>query len=48
MHPEELGEIALNQELRKRILASFITFYSLHIPEFGTIRTLEVLQEVIR
>jgi DNA repair protein RecO (recombination protein O) len=48
MHPEELGEIALNQELRKRILASFITFYSLHIPEFGNIRTLEVLQEVIR
>jgi len=48
MQPGELEDLALNQETRKTILGSFTNFYALHIPEFGTIRTMDVLQEILR
>lgn len=47
MLPEELKEIELHHNMRQEILQAFITFYRLHIPEFGSIRSLEVLREVI-
>ena len=44
--PEELQEIALNQEIRRALLDAFRTFYALQIPDFGEMRTLSVLQTV--
>jgi DNA repair protein RecO (recombination protein O) len=45
--PEELRELALNQETRRALLQAFGTFYALQIPEFGELRTLAVLQTVL-
>lgn len=45
--PEELQELALNQEVRRLLLEAFQTFYKLQIPDFGEMRTLAVLQTVL-
>jgi DNA repair protein RecO (recombination protein O) len=45
--PEELQELALNQESRRALLQAFQTFYALQIPEFGEMRTFTVLQTVL-
>jgi len=45
--PEELKELALNQETRRALLQAFQTFYALQIPDFGEMRTLTVLQTVL-
>jgi DNA repair protein RecO (recombination protein O) len=47
MQPGELEEIHLNQEIRRKLMSAFETFYALHIAEFGIMKTLPVLQEVI-
>ena len=47
MHPAELEEVTLNQETRRRILHALEEYYMLHIPDFGTMRTLPVLREVM-
>jgi len=46
MQPGELEDVSLNQETRRRILHGMEQFYALHVPEFGTMRTLPVLREV--
>jgi DNA repair protein RecO (recombination protein O) len=45
--PAELQEIALNQETRRVLLQAYRTFYALHVPDFGEMRTLNVLQTVL-
>jgi DNA repair protein RecO (recombination protein O) len=45
--PEELREIRLNQEMRRTLLQSYQIFYALHIQDFGTMKSLAVLQEVL-
>ncbi|MBS1662755.1 MAG: DNA repair protein RecO [Bacteroidetes bacterium] len=45
--PAELQELALNQETRRALLQAYQLFYALHIPEFGEMRTLSVLQTVL-
>lgn len=45
--PAELQEIALNQETRRTLLQAYRTFYALHVPDFGEMRTLNVLQTVL-
>jgi DNA repair protein RecO (recombination protein O) len=45
--PAELQEIALNQETRRTLLLAYRTFYALHVPDFGEMRTLNVLQTVL-
>src|SRR6201991_4687543 len=45
--PEELNELALNQETRRNLLHAYQTFYALHVPDFGEMRTLSVLQTVL-
>jgi DNA repair protein RecO (recombination protein O) len=45
--PAELQEIALNQETRRTLLHAYRTFYALHVPDFGEMRTLNVLQTVL-
>jgi DNA repair protein RecO (recombination protein O) len=47
MQPNELQEVALNQEMRRRITHALEEYYALHISEFGVLRTLPVLREVM-
>jgi len=47
MQPDELQEVALNQEMRRRITHAVEEYYALHIPDFGTMKTLPVLREVM-
>ncbi|HWI90864.1 MAG TPA: DNA repair protein RecO [Flavisolibacter sp.] len=46
MHPQELQEVALNQQMRRRIIQGLEEYYVLHIPDFGTMKTLPVLREI--
>jgi len=46
MHPSELEDVKLNQDMRRRILTALEGYYALHIPDFGTMRTLPVLREI--
>jgi len=39
---------ALTQEQRRVLLQAVLTYYRLHLRDFGTLRSLEVLQEVLR
>jgi DNA repair protein RecO (recombination protein O) len=45
--PEELQELALNQETRRILLHAYQSFYAYHVPDFGEMRTLAVLQTVL-
>ncbi|HLZ89342.1 MAG TPA: DNA repair protein RecO [Puia sp.] len=45
--PAELRELALNQETRRNLLQAYKAFYALHVPDFGEMRTLNVLQTVL-
>jgi DNA repair protein RecO (recombination protein O) len=47
MQPSELGEIALHGGFRRDLLAALETFYALHVSDFGRMRTLPVLREVL-
>lgn len=47
MQPHELAQIKLNHDTRNTLLHAYETFYKLHIPDFGTLKTLPVLQEVL-
>jgi DNA repair protein RecO (recombination protein O) len=47
MQPSELEEIKLNHEFRRTLLQAYETYYALHIHDFGTMRTLPVLREVL-
>jgi DNA repair protein RecO (recombination protein O) len=47
MQPAELEQLVLNQETRRRITHALEEYYTLHIPDFGTMRTLPVLREVM-
>jgi DNA repair protein RecO (recombination protein O) len=47
MQPDELQEVVLNQEMRRRITHALEEYYALHISDFGTMRTLPVLREIL-
>jgi DNA repair protein RecO (recombination protein O) len=47
MQPGELTEVALNQDIRRRITHALEEYYALHIPDFGTMRSLPVLREIM-
>jgi DNA repair protein RecO (recombination protein O) len=47
MQPQELEQVYLNQDMRRRIMYALEQFYALHIPEFGTLKTLPVLREIM-
>jgi DNA repair protein RecO (recombination protein O) len=47
MQPEELDQIKLNHDFRRQLLLAYETYYALHIQEFGTMKTLPVLKEVL-
>jgi DNA repair protein RecO (recombination protein O) len=47
IHPESLTEIKMNRNMRQAILKSLENYYGWHVPEFGSMKTLAVLSEVI-
>ena len=47
MRPEELEQLKLNHEFRRQLLFAYETYYRLHIQDFGTMKTLPVLREVL-
>lgn len=47
MQPEELEQIKLNKDFRRQLLLAYETYYRLHIQEFGMMKTLPVLKEVL-
>ena len=47
IHPNDLREIRINRNSRNRILRIMESFYAWHIPEFGSMKTLVVLPEIL-
>ncbi|HEU5365716.1 MAG TPA: DNA repair protein RecO [Hanamia sp.] len=47
IQPEDLREIKMNRNTRMAILKSLESYYSWHVSEFGTMKTLGVLSEVL-
>jgi DNA repair protein RecO (recombination protein O) len=47
IQPEDLREIKMNRNTRMSILKSLESYYSWHVPEFETMKTLNVLSEVL-
>jgi DNA repair protein RecO (recombination protein O) len=47
MQPAELHEVPMNHVQRRSVLEAMETFYALHLPEFGKMKTLQVLKEVL-
>jgi DNA repair protein RecO (recombination protein O) len=45
--PAELDQLKLNQQIRRELLMKFRDFYALHIHDFGQMKTLQVLHEVL-
>ncbi len=45
--PGELEDIKLNHDFRRQLLFTYETYYKLHIQDFGTMRTLPVLKEIL-
>jgi DNA repair protein RecO (recombination protein O) len=44
---DDLRAIRLNRELRRSLLEAYQTFYALHVPDFGKLRSLAVLQDIL-
>lgn len=47
IHPLDLKEIKLNRNARMTILKNLESYYAWHIPEFGAMKTLNVLSEIL-
>ena len=47
MQPAELEEFSLNGEIRRTLLLRYLEYYALHIHDFGQMKTLLVLHEVL-
>jgi DNA repair protein RecO (recombination protein O) len=45
--PVELGAIKLNHDFRRNLLFAFETYYAFHIQDFGRMKTLPVLKEIL-
>jgi DNA repair protein RecO (recombination protein O) len=47
MQPDELEQFNLNGEIRRLLLLRYLEYYALHIHDFGQMKTLLVLHEVL-
>jgi DNA repair protein RecO (recombination protein O) len=47
LQPDELADIKLHHDFRRQLLHLLETFYALHVEGFGTMKTLQVLREVL-
>jgi DNA repair protein RecO (recombination protein O) len=45
--PDELKDIKLNHEFRRNLLLTYEVYYKLHVQDFGSMRTLPVLKEIL-
>jgi DNA repair protein RecO (recombination protein O) len=45
--PKDLQDLALRGEFRRGLLSAYESYYALHIPDFGTLKTLPVLREIL-
>ncbi|MEO6683922.1 MAG: DNA repair protein RecO [Ginsengibacter sp.] len=48
IHPKDLSEIRMNGNVRLALLKELENYYSWNIPDFGKMKTLDILQEIIR
>lgn len=48
IHPDDLNEIKMNGITRLALLKEIERFYSWNIPDFGKIKSLDILQEIIQ
>lgn len=46
MHPDELVGLPMHQQMRRNLLHQYHAYYSCHLPEFGRLKTIEVLYDV--
>jgi DNA repair protein RecO (recombination protein O) len=47
MQPHELENFKLNQDVRRKLLLYYQDYYALHIPDFGRMKTLTTMYEVL-
>jgi DNA repair protein RecO (recombination protein O) len=47
LKPHELAQLKTNHLKRRALLMKYMDFYALHFSEFGSMKTLKVLQEVL-
>jgi DNA repair protein RecO (recombination protein O) len=47
LHPTDLVQLKLQQSVRRNLLLRYHEYYALHISEFGQIKTIAVLNEVL-
>lgn len=47
MKPGELEEIKLNHDFRRELLYAYEIYYALHIQDFGSLKTIPVLREIL-
>jgi DNA repair protein RecO (recombination protein O) len=47
MQPWELEEIKLNHDFRRNLLFAYEAYYAFHIQDFGSMKTLPVLKEIL-
>lgn len=45
--PAELSQLRLNHTIRRSLLLAYLDFYAMHIEDFGSLKSLPVLQEVL-
>ena len=48
MQPAELHELRLNKDIRRKLLMKYEEYYRLHLPDFGVLRSLDILHEVLK
>lgn len=46
--PAELTEVALTGDNKRKLMAGMEEYYQLHITDFGTLRTVPILREILR
>lgn len=47
MQPAELADFKLQQATRRKLLQHYLDYFAFHIPDFGLMKTLPVLHEVL-
>lgn len=47
MQPHELTQVKMNHNKRRALLLKYMDYYALHIQDFGQVKTLQVLHEVL-
>jgi DNA repair protein RecO (recombination protein O) len=46
--PGELAEVPLNGDSKRKLMGAMEEYYQLHIADFGTLRTVPILREILR